>query len=393
VRHNLLAAIAPEKRGLWRETTVGELADQLLTYGVHDRDLPDHQGVIRAGDIRDGRVMADPADGVATAVAERTRAVLRAGDLVVVLVRRVGDAALVTGQHAGWVATRSVGIVRATDPRVAPWLKIWFGTPSAQSWIGRHVSAHVEPTLSLDALRKMRVWVPPREQIDKLCELVSLIEAKTNLNRQLAAGTVAVADACHASWTRHRASWTSRTFGAVARAVTGKSSPGTPLESSDRDVTWVAPADIFGAATPYVGQAEHRGPADPKVICEPGTLLVASRPEGARTAVTLVPAAPRRGILAVRPTNPEDRWWLLHELRSRSDEIPDIAQGRSAREITGRAFARLGVAWPDPDVRRRFHAAAEPLHARAQAALDENRALAELLDVLLRGISAGTRRG
>jgi hypothetical protein len=40
------------------------------------------------------------------------------------------------------------------------------------------------------------------------------------------AGTVAVADACHASWTRHRASWTSRTFGAVARAVTD----GTGLE-------------------------------------------------------------------------------------------------------------------------------------------------------------------
>ncbi|MFP8883183.1 restriction endonuclease subunit S domain-containing protein [Streptomyces mangrovi] len=390
--HDFVAAIHSERFGPWRETTVGELADELLTYGVHDQGLPDHQGVIRAGDIRDGRVMANPADGVATAVTRRTRAVLREGDLVVVLVRRVGDAALVTGQHAGWIATRSVGIVRAKEPNVTSWLRIWFRTPPAQAWIGRHVSAHVEPTLSLDALKKMRVWVPPREQIDKLCELVALIEAKMDLNRQITAGTVAVADACHASWARHRASWTSCTFGAVARAVTGKSSPGTSSEGGDTDIAWVAPADILGATTPYVGHAEHWGPAEPNAVCEPGTLLVASRPEGARTAITLVPSAPRRGVLAVRPTAPEDRWWLLHELRSRSDEIPKIAQGRSAREITGRAFARLGVAWPGPDVRRRFRAVAEPLHARARAALDENRTLAELLDVLLHGVSSGTRR-
>ncbi|MFP8959635.1 hypothetical protein ACLIYP_03530 [Streptomyces nanhaiensis] len=389
---DFVAAIHPGRFGPWKETTVGELADDLLTYGVHDRDLPDHQGVIRAGDVRDGRVMANRPDGVATAITRKTRAVLKEGDLVVVLVRRVGDAALVTRQHAGWIATRSVGIVRAKDPRTTPWLRIWFRTPFAQSWIGRHVSAHVEPTLSLDALKKMQVWVPPREQIDKLCELVALIEAKTDLNRQIAAGAVAVADACHASWARHRASWTSCTFGTVARAVTGKSSPGASPEDSETDITWVAPADVLGTTMPYVGHAEHQGPAEPSAVCEPGTLLVASRPDGARTAITLVPAAPRRGVLAVRPADPEDRWWLLHELRSRSDEIPGIAQGRSAREITGRAFARLGVAWPGPDVRRQFHTVAEPLHARARAALDENRTLAELLDVLLRGVSSSTRR-
>ncbi|KAB2384588.1 restriction endonuclease subunit S domain-containing protein [Actinomadura montaniterrae] len=105
-----------------------------------------------------------------------------------------------------------------------------------------------------------------------------------------------------------------------------------------------------------------------------------------------MPTTPNRGVLAVRPSDRTDRWWLLHELRSRSEDLSKIAQGRQAREISRRAFSQLDLSWPDHAVRRRFQEVAEPLHGRARLALEENRLLNELLERVLRDVSSiGTR--
>ncbi|MGW3413885.1 hypothetical protein [Streptomyces sp. NPDC000888] len=377
----------------WQNVTVADAADDLsVTYGISDHSLPDHQGVVRIGDIQGGLITTHQPGCRGAAKREDTRAALEEGDLVVVLVRRVGDAALITGEHHGWIATRGVGIIRSKDPYVTRWLRIWFRTPSAQAWIHQHVAAHVEPTLSLDALRRMRVLLPPREQIDVIHELVTLIEAKTEVNRRIAADAVELADAHHAAWTRHRGSWTTSAFGTVARTLTGKPVPKSPAEAGSPSATWVAPSDILGASLPYIEGTDRQGPAEPGVVCEPGTILLATRPEGASAAVTLLPAAPGRGVLAIRPDAPADLWWLLHELRSRCEELPMVAQGRQAREISRRAFSRLDVVWPGPDVRERFHRVVEPLHSRAQKTLAENRTLNELLDTLLRDISSRSGR-
>ncbi|GAA1860193.1 hypothetical protein GCM10009736_29140 [Actinomadura bangladeshensis] len=90
----------------------------------------------------------------------------------------------------------------------------------------------------------------------------------------------------------------------------------------------------------------------------------------------------------MRPSDPSDCWWLLHELRSRSEELPKIAQGRQVREISRRAFSRLELPWPGPEVRGRFQEVVEPLHDRAHSALEENRLLEELLDRVLRDVSS-----
>lgn len=373
----------------WVSIPLADVAEGLyITYGISDRDLPDHQGVVRTGDIRHGRITTQQPGRVGTAESRKTRAALRRDDLVVVLVRRAGDAALVTEEHEGWVATRSVGIVRSQSPSVTRWLKIWLRTPRARAWIDRHVSAHVEPTLSLDALRKMPVLFPPQEQNERIDELVTLIEAKTALNLSIAADAMKLADAHHEVWTRHRPSWPVTEFGKVTHARTGRAAPSSVGEDGVH-TTWVAPSDVLNASLPYIGATGQHGPAESGVVCDPGTILIATRSAGGRAVVTSRPTAAGRSVLSVHPAEPVDRWWLLHELRSRGMELADAAQGRHAREITQRAFGRLPVSWPDLDVRERFHRVAEPLHKVAQQLLHENNALDELLSTLLRGISSG----
>ncbi|MFI0449320.1 hypothetical protein [Actinomadura sp. 6N118] len=303
-----------------------------------------------------------------------------------VLIRRVGDAALIDQWHSGWVTTRSVGILRARNHDITRWLKIWFQTPIARAWFDRHVSAHVEPTLSIDRLRAMEVAVPPPERIETITRLVELVQDKRDLNQRIAADAVTLADAHHAMLARrHGHSWTSSTFGAVASVMTGRPSQPPPVMGGVATFR-IAPADVLAADPPYI-QGGRETPAEPGDVCEPGTVLVASRPEGARTALTWVPTTPKRGVLAVRPSAPSDRWWLLHELRSQSADLAKIAQGRQAREISRRAFSQLELPWPNSEVRRRFQEAVEPLHDRARLALEENWLLKDLLDRVLRDVS------
>ncbi|WP_449483291.1 hypothetical protein [Streptomyces avidinii] len=368
----------------------GEVVEDLsITYGISDSELPEHQGVVRIGDIRRGRVVTDQPGRRGAAHPKDSRAVLQEGDLAVVLVRRVGDAALITAEHHGWIATRGIGIIRAKNPAIARWLRIWLQTPSAQAWIDQHVTAHVEPTLSLHALRRMPVSIPPPNQIEMLHELVGVFEAKAELNLSIAASAVELADAYHGTWARNAASWAKHQFAAVtdARTGTGKS----VVDVGGVRPARITPAEILGASLPYVDAIDGQDLAAHPDACDSGTILIASRPGGARVVVTRAPALPGRGVLAVRPAEPSDLWWLLHELRSRCGELPQAAQGGSAREITRRAFLRLDVTWPGWHVREQFHRVAEPLHSRAQMALDENRTLNELLGHLLREISSRSR--
>jgi hypothetical protein len=118
------------------------------------------------------------------------------------------------------------------------------------------------------------------------------------------------------------------------------------------------------------------------------TTSLSTRPDGAHIAVTQHPATPTRGVLAVRPVDDTDGWWLLHELRSRSSDITQAAQGRNAREISARALSRLSVTWPGSTTRASFHTMADPLHSVARQLVSKVATLHDLKDALLRDISA-----
>lgn len=129
-----------------------------------------------------------------------------------------------------------------------------------------------------------------------------------------------LADVYHASLSRNAASWAKYQFDAVADARTGTGK--SVVDIGEGKTAQVTAAEILGASLPYVDGFNDQDPAAHPEACETGTILVASRPGGARVAVTRLHAVPGRGVLAVRPGEPGDLWWLLHELRSRSGSSP-----------------------------------------------------------------------
>ncbi|WP_405686594.1 hypothetical protein [Streptomyces sp. NBC_00057] len=362
--------------------------DIYTTCGVVDDKASDQApGVVGSEFVRDGRILSPRMNEYVSGGPPATRA-LRQGDLAVVLVRRVGESALVTSEHAGWPATRSIGIIRA-EPHIVRWLRIWLQTPTAKARIDEDVTAHVEPTISLDTLRRMLFPLPPPDIIAAYDRAFGLIEEMTSLYEKSARQAMALADTLHDDWAAAEPSWETRVLAEVAKPKTGKGSESSlPPLPTGPTVDAIAPSDLFDLPVPHVERFRLRSPADAGQADPSGTFMLSTRPDGAHIAVTRRPATALRSVVAVRPIEDTDSWWLLHELRSRSGEIMQTAQGRNAREISALALKRLKVTWPDQFTRTAFHRMAEPLHATARLLVSKIATLHNLRDALLRDISA-----
>ncbi|MFE6932467.1 hypothetical protein ACFVDT_10640 [Streptomyces sp. NPDC057699] len=375
----------------WRTTSIEIEGGQKIrtTCGFLDDKAADKTpGVVGSTFVRDGRILATPANECRTGESPPSRATLREGDLAVVLVRRVGESALVTPEHAGYTATRPIGIIRA-EPLIVRWLHIWLQTPTAKARIEEDVTAHVEPTISLDTLRQMLFPLPPPDVISAYHLAFSLIEEMISLYRETARKSVELADALHYHWASSHGPWETHSLGKVAKPKTGKGSERSlpsPLLEPSADV--IAPKDLYDLPVPHVPRFRLSGPAGAGELHPPGSIMLSTRSDGTHTAVLSRPARPLRSVVAIQPAEDEDRWWLLHELRSRSGDIAELAQGQNSREISALALRRLKITWPDRFSRAEFHKAAEPLHEAAQLLVSKIATLHDLQNSLLRDISA-----
>ena len=356
-----------------------------VTYGVVRAGRHDPQGVplLQAGDIVDGTIVQiDPARIAGHIHAENPRTWLERGNLVIVLVGRIGDSALVGEDQAGWNTARSVGVVRFTEVgrawEVDEWLRRWLKAPEAREWLNRHAPGSAHATLPVSALRKLPVLLPPLDRRRHLLHGIDLIEQRRHLNTQLAARAVELADAHFERSRLRHANAFSRSLAEVAAVINGAALPKTAT-GQDASIAWVAPAEVLRSLAPYLDRTTRTIHAPKHQACAPGVVLIAPRPGEVKAVMSRIPVAPGRGTAALRAANDVDGLWLLHELRSRSRDLGAITQGAQAREISVKALSRLKVSWPDTEVRRSFARVASLLHDRAYAALKENHVLGELI--------------
>ncbi|MER6613641.1 hypothetical protein [Streptomyces xantholiticus] len=329
--------------------------------------------MLRAGDIVAGRIQSSETIRVQREVAEahpKTR--LRPGDLLVVLVGRIGEATVVGPEQEGWNVARSVALVRCADPGLAQWLRVWLAMPTARTWCETQAAGTVQRTLGLRSLRQLPVALPSLVDRERTLRVVHAIESRVEVNDRIAHTAVALADAHFGVLAVGKKSWPVRTFKDVVRSARTGTAARPPVHPGAEG--WVVPADVLRTPLPYIGITDV-----PDVAGVQGSVLIVSKAGQVHAAVTPTPVIMGRGVLALGPNEANDVWWLLHEIRSRSGELSQLAQGTAGRELSARAFAQAVVAWPPEEVLVRFAHLASALHTRAIAAQRENRTLGALL--------------
>ncbi|MFE7515514.1 hypothetical protein ACFU8I_30455 [Streptomyces sp. NPDC057540] len=357
---------------------------EVVGYGINRPGRPDPGGtpMLRAGDLTDGRIRPGELVRVGSDVAEgHLRTQLRPGDLLVVLVGRIGEAAVAGPDHEGWNVARSVALVRCHDPALAQWLRIWLATPAARAWCEAQAVGTVQRTLGLRALRQLPVALPPQAARERAVRVFRAIESRVDVNDRIAYTAVALADAHFGVLTADRRGWPEKTFGEVAREVrTGTTSRPSAQEEGAK---WVAPADVLRSQLPHLG-AVNASDLSGAMVC----LLVVPKAGQVHVAVAHRSVTTSRGVLALDPAEGDDTWWLLHEIRARGSELAQLAQGIAGRELSARTFGQATVAWPPKESLSRFARIARTLHARALLAQHENRTLRTLRTEIARTLEA-----
>ncbi|MET9765186.1 hypothetical protein ABZ016_40055 [Streptomyces sp. NPDC006372] len=387
---------------IWRTYELGNVPGvEFVAYGVV-RPQHDPEGVpmVRARDIVDGAVDESNLARISLDVnCRHPRTSLQPGDLLVVLVGRVGDTAVATRQHQGWNVARSVAVIRFSPDGLAngisTWIRWWLRTPQAHGFL-RACSANAEhATLPLSDLKQVPVSLPAPHLRARLLRTMSLVERRMELNTQIAARATELADAYFARYAQENrhAYQPGLTIADVSRVVGGSPIARSAAGIVDGAVAiaWVAPREVLNSTSVQLDRTAETSWAPRGAACNPGTLLVAPRPGEVKTVMSTISVIPGRGTLAIQANGEPDRMWLLHDLRSRSQELVATAQGEQARAMSRKAFSRLNVSWPSATVRKRFAEIAAPLHDRAHTALAENRALEELVASEMAGRLDGER--
>lgn len=369
-----------------------------VSYGVVRPGRHDPAGVpmVRAGDIVDGAVNESDLARITPDVDRQNRRTsLRADDLLVVLVGRIGDSAVTGPRHHGWNVARSVAVIRFTpaglDNGISTWIRWWLAAPGTRVLLRAGSAGEEHATLSLTDLKQLRVSLPPRHLRAWLLQTMNLAEQKIAVNTRIASQATELADAYFDRFASD-AGLTQRSrvpIGEVCQVIGG--SPRKEETEGTAAIAWAAPKEVLNSETPHLGRTMQTTWVVRETTCGPGTLLVAPRRGAVRTVLAAIPVVPGNGMLALCTESEADRMWLLHELRSRSGELVATTQGEQARAMSRKKFPKFSLSWSAEEVRERFAQVAAPLHARALAALKENHALRELVVSEMTGRADGER--
>jgi hypothetical protein len=174
-----------------------------VTYGVVDpeRFTPGGIPMLQAKNIVGGRLLPDSDMHIHKDIDQRNRRTrLREGDLALVLVGRVGAAAMVTAEHVGWNAARSVGIIRCEGPSahtegLVEWLRYWFMAPSMREWFAAEASSFAQPTLSVQSLADLVIPLPSVVERRRFLDRFAFIEERASASLDLARTALEMTDA------------------------------------------------------------------------------------------------------------------------------------------------------------------------------------------------------
>lgn len=171
--------------------------DEAFCYGVVQPGDDDDEGValVRAGDLKDGRVNVDALRRIPRDVdAAYKRSRLRGGELLVTVVGAgIGEVGLAQAECSGFNIARAVAKipVREFDAR---YVFLWMSTGTAMGWMKNQSREVARPTLNLEQLRQLPVPLPPLAEQHEIVRRVDALFALADAIEQRVAAAGASAE-------------------------------------------------------------------------------------------------------------------------------------------------------------------------------------------------------
>ncbi|MER6402087.1 restriction endonuclease subunit S [Streptomyces viridosporus] len=370
-----------------------------ISYGIVQPGNHDPAGIpiVRVKDLKAGKINRSDPLRVTSEVEEKySRTRLRGGEVLISLVGSVGETAVVTSDLANWNVARAIGVLRVSDEVSPSWLRICLNDDIAQHYMQTRLNTTVQATLNLRDVKKIPIIMPPEPERQAIAAVAVALDNKIAVNESISTTTLELADTKY-SHAIEGLGFGPETFGSAA-TVAGGGTPSTKIEEYwGGDIAWTTPTDVTTLSAPYLFDTSRTITSAGLENCASQlypaqSIFMTSRATIGAFALPQTPAAVNQGFIVVLPPTEELRWWLLHEMRSRVDEMISLANGSTFLELSRKNFKAMSIRLADPQVVSQFAQEVSPLHGRAAQAAAESRTLAALRDALLPQLMSGKLR-
>jgi type I restriction enzyme S subunit len=330
--------------------------------------------VLRVAEVQHGHLTPTFGDHVLESYRSKIAdKVSRPRDVVVTTKGTVGRVALVSADDPEFVYSPQVCFFRCLDDTIDPrWLYYWFSGPEFTGQAsGVQAQTDMASYINLADMRAMRLTLPELSEQRAVAAILGALDNKIQSNRRIWMNSWALCSAMYADLT---SSGALRPLKELLDLAYGKALPASQRTNGDVVVYG------SGGATGAHDQALLRGPA--VIVGRKGTVGAVHWSAGDCWPIdTTFYAVPRAG------------WSMIYlYFALLAADLPAMNSDSAVPGLNRTAALGRPVAAVEPAAASNWAAVAEPLVARAAAAEEECRRLADLRDALLPELLSGRIR-
>lgn len=185
------------------ELILGNLTQRKIGYGIVQPGENVSSGVhiIKVNNIITGLTQLSNLDSTTTEIEKKySRTRLRGNELIISIVGTIGKTAIVPKEFAGCNIVRAIALIDIQDRILTLWVKYYIDSPKGQEYIKENLNTTVQPTLNIKSLSNMPIPFYSTTYTQKVVDILSTIDNKILLNKQINENLEQQAQALFKSW-------------------------------------------------------------------------------------------------------------------------------------------------------------------------------------------------
>lgn len=351
---------------------------------------------------------------------------VREGDIIYSRRGDVERRALIRAQEDGWLCGTGCLRIRFGEGVVNPlFASYYLSDAEVRKWIVRHAIGATMPNLNTSILSALPFVVPPIEEQKAIAKILSSLDNKIELNRQMNATLEAIARALFKAWfvdfepvhanLENRLSesasheiaklfpaefengipkgWEVKKLGGVLEAKGGTTPSTKNSKFWDGENYWATPKDLSSLQFPVLLSTERKITNEgvsqiSSGVLPKGTLLLSSRAPIGYLAISQIPISINQGFIAIQAKKVSNLF-MLYWLIQNMETVKSRANGSTFQEISKSSFREVEIIVANSETLGLFDKKVEPLFEKIVSNEKENKKLEEIRDSLLPRLMAG----
>ena len=289
--------------------------------------------------------------------------------------------------------------LRCNEKCIPKFLYLWFNSAEAKNQIEVMCIGSTQKALTIDALNKFNVSLPPLEVQKRICNVIYSIMDKIRTNDEINRNLSEQAETLFRSWFEAYEPWngempTDWRQGALGDFVTIKrgGSP-RPIQEylSDEGLRWLKISDVSGLQSPYVLEiAEHIIEEGLKktVYLEAGSLVLSNSATPGIPKILDVDSCIHDGWLYF-PESQLSNYFLYLFYKSIRPKLVALGNGSVFTNLKTDILKGYSFSKPDDDTLYKFDKIVAPMFRMMREVARENQRLSEVRDSLLPKLMSG----